>query len=464
MIQFPRYIYLSVFLFLLIILNFYCKYIQKRHTLLRNFGLLAFFRYFLEGLGPEFRQYLYASDTEEKPFSRTERTDVYKKAKNMDTASAFGSLLNFDSQEIKLKHSFFPNMEKITPFSLYFGEERNLKTSYKITKPVLIAGMSFGSLGQNAVRALSRGAKKAKIPINTGEGGYPKYHLMEQADLIFQIGTAKFGIRKEDGSFDPDKLKVISELEQVKMIEIKFSQGAKPGKGGLLPKEKITAEIAELRNIALGQDVLSPARHRECKDALSTVHFIKDVQEISGLPTGIKFCLGRESELKELFLTMKKENIFPDYISIDGSEGGTGASPKTFMDDLGFPLVEALKITEALSKELHIRDRFKILCAGKLINSGDQVMTLGLGADAIYTARGFLFALGCIQALKCHTNNCPTGITTHSKKLMRGLNIEEKSERIKCYVDHLVNYQYELISALGLKSFSDLKKEHIIHL
>ena len=449
---------------MLIAIDFYCKYLQKRHTLLRNFGLLAFLRYFLEGLGPEFRQYLYASDIEEKPFNRTERSDVYKKAKNKYMASSFGSLLNFDSQEIKLKHSFFPYTGEVTPFSLCFGEERNLKTRYKITKPILVGGMSFGSLGRNAVRALSRGAKKTNIPINTGEGGYPKYHLMEQSDLIFQMGTAKFGVRKEDGSFDPDKLKTISELEQVKMIEIKFSQGAKPGKGGLLPKEKITQEIAELRSIPFGEDAFSPARHEECKDALSTIHFIKNIQEISGLPVGIKFCLGREEELKELFLTMKKENIFPDYLSIDGSEGGTGASPKTFMDDLGFPLVKSLEIITSLSKELNIKNKFKILCAGKLINSGNQVITLGLGADAIYTARGFLFALGCIQALRCHTNNCPTGITTHSERFMRGLDIEEKSERVKNYVDNLVKYQYELIIALGLKSFSDLKKDHVVHL
>ena len=201
---------------------------------------------------------------------------------------------------------------------------------------------------------------------------------MEQADLIFQMGTAKFGVRKEDGSFDPDKLKALSDLEQVKMIEIKFSQGGKPGKGGLLPKEKITKEIAELRNIPLGQDVFSPARHRECKDALSTVHFIKNIQEISNLPVGIKFCLGNEEEMKELFLMMRKEDIFPDYLSIDGSEGGTGAAPKTFMDDLGFPLMKALEIIETLSKELNIRDKFKILCAGKLIDSGQTSYHFGL--------------------------------------------------------------------------------------
>ena len=464
MIFFPDYIYWSVGFLVVLVIDWSFRLLQKRHTLLCNFGLLALLRYFLEGIGPEFRQYLYASDTEEKPFNRTERSDVYKKAKNEDTASSFGSLLNFDSTELKLKHSFFPYTEKIEDFSLCFGEERNLKTKYRITKPVLIGGMSFGSLGENAVRALSRGARKSKIPINTGEGGYPKYHLMEGADLIFQIGTAKFGVRKEDGSLDPDKLKSISDLPEVKMIEIKFSQGGKPGKGGWLPKEKITKEIAELRHIPLGQDVFSPARHLECKDSLSTVHFIKNIQEISGLPVGVKFCLGNVEELKELFTTMKKANIFPDYLSIDGSEGGTGAAPKTFMDDLGYPLVTSLKVVENLLQDLNIRNQFKILCAGKLINSGKQIMVLGLGADAIYTARGFLLALGCIQALRCHTNQCPTGITTHSKRFMRGLDIEKKSERVKNYVDHLVESHYELVGALGLKSFKELQKNHIIQL
>lgn len=461
-ITYPEKIYLTLCFLLLCLINFYFKYIQKNHSLLRNFGMLALFRYIFESLGPELRQYLYSSDTEEKPFNRVDRSDIYKMSKNEDGASAFGSLLNFDSKEMKLKHSFFPVVNKETSFSLCFGEERGLSKTYKIDKPILVSGMSYGSLGKQAVRALSRGAYKAGIPVNTGEGGWPKYHLMEHADLIFQMGTAKFGVRTEDGRFDPDKLAQLCEKESVKMVEIKFSQGAKPGKGGLLPKEKITPEIAELRGVPMGEDILSPCRHIECEDSFSTVRFIKHVQEVSGIPVGIKFCLGRENELKDLLLTMKKENIFPDYISIDGSEGGTGAAPKTFMDDLGFPVVQALQIMESLSKSLGIRDRFKILCAGALVRPGKQMMALALGADAIYTARGFLFALGCIQALRCHTNNCPTGITTHKPHLMRGLDIELKSERVKNYALSLMKTQKEILAALGLKSFRDLKEEHLI--
>ena len=460
---FSFYSWITISFLCLTLLNFYCRHIQKKHTLLANFGILAFFRYFLESLGPEFRQYLYSSDTEEKPFNRVERKDVYIKAKNEDKASAFGSLSDFKGKDYQLKHSFYPESQsEILPFSLTFGEERNLKNFYSIRQPILIGGMSYGSLGKQAVRALARGAKKADISMNTGEGGYPKYHLMEDCDLIFQMGTAKFGVRKENGDLDADKLKDLSQIPQVKMIEIKFSQGGKPGKGGLLPKEKVTEEIASLRNIPLGQDVVSPPRHKECKDAQSTVHFIRDIQEISQIPVGIKFCLGRENELYELCSIMKKENLFPDYIAIDGSEGGTGAAPKTFMDDLGYPLKPALNIVQKILQELSIEDRFKLLCAGKLINSGKQMMALSLGADAIYTARGFLLALGCIQSLRCHSNTCPTGITTHNPRLMKGLNIEEKSERVRNYVLNLIKCNYELLGALGLKSFSELRPEHLI--
>ena len=445
-------------------MNIYCLYIQKDHTLLSNFGILAFLRYFLESIGPEFRQYLYSSDTEERPFNRMERRDIYIKAKDEEKASAFGSLLDFDNTKgYKLKHSFYPKIQSdLEPFSLIFGEERALNQTCTINKPILIGGMSYGSLGKQAIRALARGAKKTGILMNTGEGGYPKHHLMENCDLIFQMGTAKFGVRKENGDLDPNKLEALSKNPRIQMIEIKFSQGGKPGKGGLLPKEKINKEIAQLRNIPLGMDTLSPPRHKECRDALSTVRFIKKIQDISQLPVGIKFCLGRQIEIYDLFSTMKKEELFPDYITIDGSEGGTGAAPKTFMDDLGFPLNTALKLVNDIIKELSIENRFKILCAGKLVNAGKQMMAMALGAHAFYTARGFLLALGCIQALRCHTNSCPTGITTHNPRLMKGLDIEKKSERVKNYVENLMKYNYELLGALGLRRFSDLKPEHLI--
>ena len=448
-------------LFFLLILNIYCRHIQKKHTLLSNFGILAFLRYFLEGIGPEFRQYLYSNDTEEKPFNRMERREVYIKAKNEGEASSFGSLLDFKERSWALKHSFYPKNNP-EAFALSFGEERGISQSYTISKPLMIGGMSYGALGKQAVQALARGAKKANLLMNTGEGGYPKYHLKEDCDLIFQIGTGKFGVRKENGAFDPEKLEKLSQKKEVKMIELKLSQGAKPGKGGLLPKEKITVEIAELRHIPSGKDLYSPPFHEECQTPLATVHFIKKLQEISQLPVGIKFCLGREKELFELFETMKKEEIFPDYIAIDGSEGGTGASPKTFMDDLGYDLKSSLNKVSQIIEELEVKDHFKIIASGKLINSGSQIMAMALGANAVSTARGFLLALGCIQALRCHTNNCPAGITTHKNQLMKGLDIEEKSDRVKNYAKQLLKYNYELLGSLGLKKFSELRPHHLI--
>ena len=246
------------------------------------------------------------------------------------------------------------------------------------------------------------------------------------------------------------------------MIEVKFSQGAKPGKGGLLPKEKITPEIAELRGVPLGKDIISPAGHKECVSALSTVHFIREIQEISGLPVGIKFCLGSTKEMGELFIEMKKQNVYPDYISIDGSEGGTGAAPKTFMDDLGYPLFPALEKITDLMKEYDIEQKFKLVTAGKLISAGKQMMALCMGASAIYTARGFMLALGCIQALRCNNNSCPVGITTHSEKLQHGLDIENKSERVKNYVLNLDYQHYEMLAAMGEARFSNLSRDNLI--
>ncbi len=455
--------YLTGFLLPINILNGYYLYIQKQRALLANFGVLALFRYLVESIGPEFRQYLYSSDIEEKPFNRTERADVYKQAKNQEKSSAFGSLLNFDHKTLKLKHSFYPlNKENLKPFKVCFGEERDLKNSYTINKALMIGAMSYGALGKKAIQALSLGAKKAGIPLNTGEGGYPKYQLMGGADLIFQMGTAKFGVRNKDGSFNSDLLEKISRLNQVKMIEIKFSQGAKPGKGGFLPKEKITEEIASLRGVLRGKDVISPAGHKECNGAGSTVQFIKEIQEISLLPVGIKFCLGSAKEMGDLFLEMKKQNSFPDYIAIDGSEGGTGAAPKTFMDDLGYPVFPALKKVMALREECQVMDKFKVITSGKLISAGKQMMALCLGADAIYSARGFMLALGCIQALRCNNNTCPVGITTHSERLQYGLDIHEKSERVKNYVLNLDHHHYEMLAAMGEKKFSNLTCDNLI--
>ncbi len=453
--------FLTVAGLFLTVLNMSYLYGQKRHALLANFGLLAQGRYILESIGPELRQYLFASDTEERPFNRVERSEVYRKAQGVDSSSSFGTLL--DADELKLAHSMFPmDKSKIEPFSLTFGEERGIEATYTLNSPVIISGMSFGALGEKAVRALSRGAKYAQIPMNTGEGGHPKYHLMEGADLIFQIGTAKFGVRHEDGTLDEDKLRALSALPQIKMIELKFSQGAKPGKGGLLPKEKITEEISQLRGVAMGSDVVSPTYHSECIDVPSTLDFIARLQEVSGIPVGFKLCIGRIDQFRALAQGMKERDIYPDFITIDGAEGGTGAAPKSFMDDVGMPLLRALPIAHRILIEEGVRDRLKLLSSGKLINAGRQLKALSLGADAICSARGFMLAIGCIQALQCNKNSCPVGITTHNPKLQRGLDIELKAKRVKNYAESLLKDHKELLAATGHKAWRDLTPLNLI--
>ncbi len=454
--------FVTVALFLLVLLNLYWRYGQTSHTLLANFGFLAQTRYIVESVGPEFRQYLFASDTEERPFTRVDRAEVYRKAKGIDSSEAFGSLLDFDRDEIKLRHSFYPVDKKdLEPFDVAVGASRGLDTTFHIRRPMMISAMSYGALGQNAVRALARGAKLAGTVMNTGEGGHPKYHLMEGCDLIFQMGTAKFGVRTEDGLLDEDKLSALATLDQVKMIEIKLSQGAKPGKGGLLPKEKVTAEIAELRGVPLGHDVISPAHHIECKCPASTAQFISRVQHVSGLPTGIKFCLGRPDEFRTLVQEMKRQDTLPDFITVDGGEGGTGAAPKSFMDHLGLPLFEALPIVHRILEDEGVRDRLVMFASGKLISPGRQLEALSLGADVAYSARGFLLALGCIQALQCNRNTCPVGITTHQPHLQRGLDIADKARRVANYVGALHHDHVELLAAMGKSSSRLLTQENV---
>jgi len=449
------------FLFLTIVNFFYLK-VQTEHALLRNFGFLAQGRYIIESIGPELRQYLYASDTEERPFNRSERAEIYRKAKDIDSASSFGSLKDFDTSEIKIRHSLYPrDQEDLTPYSLTFGEERGIKNTFTITSPLIISAMSYGALGEHAVRALARGAKLAGIPMNTGEGGFPKHHLKEDCNLIFQMGTAKFGVRGEEGNLDDQKLKELVSHEQIKMIEIKLSQGAKPGKGGLLPKEKITKEIAELRGVPMDKDVISPPHHNECKDKATTVAFLRKVQEVSSLPVGLKLCVGSFTEVKALVQEMIDQDTFPDYISIDGSEGGTGAAPKAFMDRVGVPLYPALSGVNKILCKAGVRDRLKLLASGKLVNPGRQMLAFALGAQAIYSARGFMMAMGCIQTLQCGNNTCPVGITTHDRSLQKGLDIGAKSIRIKNYVQNVEHDLSELLSATGQKTFESLTMKNL---
>jgi len=442
--------FLTVASLFFLVVNFFYRHVQRHHAILRNFGVLGQGRYLIESLGPELRQYLYASDREERPFNRLERQNVYRKAKNIDSASSFGTLLDYDATEIKLRHSIFPTSEKGRgSYRLTFGEERSVAEPYTIEKPMLVSAMSYGALGAHAVRAMARGAAAAGIPMNTGEGGYPKYHLAEGADLVFQMGTAKFGVRTPEGCLDEGALAALAAEPRVRMIEIKFSQGAKPGKGGLLPKEKISEEIAALRGVPRDRDVVSPPYHRECVDLASTVGFIAKIQDLVPLPVGIKMCIGSFPEVRRLIAEMKRQHVFPDWIAIDGGEGGTGAAPGAFLDWMGMPLWPALHGTAHLLREAGVRDRTKLIAAGKLIDAGRQAIAFALGADAIYTARGFMLAVGCIQARECGNNTCPVGITTHDPGLQAGLVVGEKAERVRHYVENTLHELEEITVAMG---------------
>jgi len=442
--------FLTVAALFLLVVNLFYRHVQNEHTILRNFGLIGQGRYLIESIGPEFRQYLYSNDREERPFNRLERTNVYQKSKNVESAASFGSLLDYDATELKIRHSLFPTPKaEARPFRCTLGEERGVAQPHTLTRPFMISAMSYGALGDHAVRALARGAAASGITMNTGEGGYPKYHLMEDADLIFQLGTAKFGVRTGEGELDPELLRKVADQPQVKMIEIKFSQGAKPGKGGLLPKEKITAEIAELRKVPLGEDVVSPPFHRECTGLPATVRFIARVQSLVDLPVGIKLCVGSFDELRDLVGEMKKQEVFPDWITVDGGEGGTGAAPRAFIDRLGMPLFPALHGLHQILVEAGVRERLKLFAGGKLIDAGRQCIAFALGADACYSARGFMLALGCIQARECGNNTCPVGITTQDASLQAGLVVETKARRVANYVRNTMHELDELVTATG---------------
>ncbi|MDQ8199606.1 FMN-binding glutamate synthase family protein [Pelagicoccus enzymogenes] len=442
--------FLTVAATFLLIVNFFYRHVQKEHTILRNFGVLGQGRYLIESLGPEFRQYWFMGDREERPFNRLERAEVYRKAKNVESVDSFGTLMEYDSNEIKLRHTMFPTREpERKPYRLTLGDVRGVGRAYTLTKPFMVSAMSYGALGSHAIRAIGRGAAEAGIPMNCGEGGYPKYHFMEDADIIFQLGTAKFGVRTEEGDLDEEKLKEIAGNEKVKMLEIKFSQGAKPGKGGMLPKEKISKEIAEMRGIPLGEDAISPPYHKECEDLETTVRFIQRIQKLVDIPVGCKMCIGSLDEFEAFVKECARQETFPDWISVDGGEGGTGAAPKTFLDYMGMPLYPALHGVVQTLKSLGVRDRVKVFAAGKLINAARQSIAFALGADAIYSARGFMLALGCIQSRECGNNTCPVGITTQNPKLQAGLVVEDKAPRVKHYIENTLHDLEEVTVAMG---------------
>jgi glutamate synthase domain-containing protein 2 len=436
---------------------------QRHQTVRRNFPLIGRFRYGIESLGPFLRQYLFDTDRGLLPFNRAERSWVYRAAKNLDNNVAFGSTfdLNVPGSVIFANSAF--------PVSDHNPGERTVLTigpycrePYSPNSLFNISGMSFGALSAPAVRALSHGAAKAGCWLTTGEGGLAPYHLEGGCDVVMQIGTAKYGVRDEHGNLSEARLREIAALPQVKMFELKLSQGAKPGKGGILPGSKVTAEIARIRGIPAGRDSISPNAHAEIRCTDDLLDMIERIRSVTGKPVGFKFVMGEPEWIDELCLRIQHrgERYAPDFITLDSGDGGSGAAPEILIDNVGMLLRESLPLLVDKLTRHGLRERIRIIAAGKLINPVNIAWALCMGADMVNSARGFLFALGCIQAMQCNKNACPTGITTQNPRLQRGLDVELKSERVFHYVGNVRKELDILAHACGVQEPSALRRHH----
>ncbi|MDR0564288.1 MAG: FMN-binding glutamate synthase family protein [Azoarcus sp.] len=436
---------------------------QTKHSILRNYPVIGHFRYLIEIVRPEIRQYLLESDEESVPFSRAQRTLVYQRAKNLPSEQAFGSLLDvYATGHEFLSHSLVP-IQRVDPetFRIAVG---NTQCAQPYSASIFnISAMSFGSLSANAIRALNAGAKRGHFYHDTGEGSISPYHLENGGDLVWELGSGYFGCRNEKGGFDSVRFSEKAALPCVKMIEIKLNQGAKPGHGGILPKEKITPMIAQVRGIPMGQDCVSPSAHSAFNTPLQLLEFVQKLRELSrGKPVGFKLCIGRPSEFMAIAKAMLQTGIYPDFIVVDGSEGGTGAAPLEFSDHMGMPLREGLLFAHNTLVGAGLREHVKIGAAGKIVSSFDIARTLALGADWVNAARGFLFALGCVQSQSCHTNKCPTGVATQDEVRQKALNVANKTERVFRFHRNTLVSLSEMLAAAGLVHPGDIRPEHLV--
>jgi glutamate synthase domain-containing protein 2 len=436
---------------------------QKKHTVLRNYPVVGRLRFYFEDLGEYFRQYFFAGDRDEMPFNRATRGWVYRVAKDEGGIIGFGSTNDLrEPGSIIFVNDAFPVLEedRLPTPSLVIGEGY-CKHPFEARSIVNVSGMSYGAISAPAVRSLSRGAKLAGCWLDTGEGGLSSYHLEGECDIVMQIGTAKYGVRNLDGSFSPEKAKELARM--VKAFEIKLSQGAKPGKGGVLPGEKVTEEIARIRGIPASKASISPNRHYDIANVGELLDKIAYIRDLTGRPVGVKTAIGGWEFINELCETVLRRGreYAPDFLAIDGGEGGSGAAPQTLMDHMALPIAEALpRVVDSLLQS-DLRSRVRVVAAGKLVTSARAAWALCVGADFVNTARGFMFALGCIQALRCHTNTCPTGVTTHNKRLQRGLVVEEKFVRVASYARNM-NREIDMIAhACGCRHARELKREHV---
>jgi glutamate synthase domain-containing protein 2 len=435
---------------------------QVHHSLRRNYPIMAHFRFFFEMIRPEIRQYLIESDTDAIPFSRAQRSLVYQRAKNVEDKRPFGTELDLYSSGYEwINHSMRPVKIADTDFRVRIGGK---DCSQPYDSSVLnISAMSFGALSANAIRALNQGAKLGGFAHDTGEGSISRYHRENGGDLIWELGSGYFGCRTDDGHFDPDKFAAQATSPQVKMVEIKMSQGAKPGHGGVLPAAKVTPEISEARGVPMGADCISPARHSAFSTPLEMVQFIARLRQLSGgKPTGFKFALGHPWEFFGICKAILETGIHPDFIVVDGGEGGTGAAPLEFTDHIGTPLQEALLLVHNTLVGLNLRSQIRLGASGKVISAFDLARNLALGADWCNAARGFMFALGCVQSQSCHTDRCPTGVATQDPGRQRALVVGDKSQRVFHFHKNTLHALGELTAAAGLEHPSNLKPHHIV--
>lgn len=439
---------------------------QKEHALLRNYPILAHFRYLFESVRPEIRQYFLEEDAAANPFSRNQRSLVYQRAKQAIDKRPFGTQMDvYQSDYEWINHSIVPAKVGSHDFRITIGADRAQPYSASVFN---ISGMSFGALSGNAIRALNRGAQIGGFMHDTGEGSLSRYHRAEAdtgsgGDIVWQIASGYFGCRNADGSFSPEKFEINARLPQVKMIEIKLSQGAKPGHGGMLPGAKVSPEIAEARGVPEGIDCISPSSHSAFNSPAGLLQFVEQLRTLSGgKPTGFKLAIGHPWEWFGIAKAMLETGITPDFIVVDGAEGGTGAAPVEFTDHVGVPLQEALLLVHNTLVGTGLRDRIRIGASGKIVTAFDIVRTLALGADWCNSARGFMFALGCIQSQSCHTDRCPTGIATQDPLRQRAIVVPDKAERVANFHRNTLKALAELIAAAGLSHPSELKPHHLV--
>lgn len=438
-----------------------CDMLQTRRSILRLYPVLGHFRFMLESVRPEIQQYFVESETSGVPIAREFRSLVYQRAKGDRDTRPFGTIFDVNRPGYEwINHSLSPKHATDIHPRIRIGNDACLQPY--MASPLNISAMSYGALSKNAILALNKGAKIGGFSHNTGEGSLSPYHLEHGGDIVWQIGTGYFGCRDEAGNFDPDSFRLNASKEVVKMIEVKLSQGAKPGHGGILPAAKLTEEISQIRNVPMGQDVVSPPAHTTFSSPTGLLQFLEQLRELSGgKPVGFKLCVGDRTQFLAICKAMLETGIYPDFITVDGGEGGTGAAPTEMTNSVGTPLRDALIFVHNALIGVGVRNKIRIIASGKMLSAFHILRAMALGADAVNSARGMMMALGCIQSRSCNTDHCPTGIATQNPARAKALVVTDKSQRVANFHRETVKNLVELVAAAGLDSVKELTAKHI---